>query len=157
MIGQTAGPNHEYNRAHLTSVVVAETTTQLLHESFLADRERSRIGRESASSDAYAAAEAKRREATSKFYGFLTRFAAARLGDDHELLERASHYNARVQQSYRALEASRPEWYLSRTASEPCCLAEASWTCVLVMGGYSRVSRRGVVHWRWRVLGSGSG
>lgn len=57
---------------------------------------------------------------------FLIRFAAARLGDDHELMERASHYNARMQQSYKLLEASRPEWLASEMTSDHCCLLEAS-------------------------------
>lgn len=126
MINQITGRNHEYTCANLTSVVVAETTSQLLHESFLADRELTRIGKETTSFDAYAVAEAKSRDAISKFYGFLIRFAAARLSSESELLERAAYCSARVKRSHDRIEASRPEWFVAQMALDPTGLAKAS-------------------------------
>ena len=121
MTNQTAGRNHEYTHANLTSVVVAETTSQLLRESSLANRELSRIRRETTSFDAYAAAEAKSRDAISKFYGFLIRFAAARLSSESELLERAAYCSARVKRSHDRIEASRPEWFVIASFYEDEC------------------------------------
>ncbi len=117
MIDQPVGRNYVYDRANLTSVVVAETSAQLLHESFEADRELRRIGKEATSFDAYAAAEEKSRDAIAEFYGFLIRFAAARLRSEREVLERAAYCSARVQRSHETLVASRPEWFVAQMAS----------------------------------------
>jgi hypothetical protein len=111
MTNQTAGRNHHYDRAQLTSVIVAETSANLLRETFVADRALSKVKLESRSPEAYSAAEAVCRDTRSRFYGFLIRFAAARLGDDNELAERSAHYSARLQRSHERLEASRPEWF----------------------------------------------
>lgn len=118
--------NHQYDQAQLTSVLVAETTSQLIRETFMADRALSKVRRESTSPEAYSAAEAVCRDATSRFYGFLIRFAAAKLGDNQELMERASHWNARRQRSHELLEASRPEWFAHGMPSDQSCLLKAS-------------------------------
>ena len=126
MMKEVSPRNYQYDQAQLTSVVVAETTSRLIHDRFVAGRKLSKIGDETPCPEAYAAAETECRDATSRFYGFLIRFAAARLSDDHELLERASHWIAIRQQSQKLLEASRPEWFVAQMTSDQSCLLKAS-------------------------------
>lgn len=70
MMKEVAPRNHQYDQAQLTSVVVAETTSQLIREMFVANRALRKIRHESMSPNAYGAAEAACRDATSRFYGF---------------------------------------------------------------------------------------